>query len=167
MVRSDTENLRLAREIVAGSRSLTAPELMALAYDLREENQIGYARRVYSVALTEAPFELRDQVQIKLALATYKDPDLPIDDRLKTAESLLLEVLSRAQSLSVTDRQETLGILGAVYKQRWSVYGHKDHLEKSVFYYRSGYRLGIASDFGYTALNTALCSTLWRTPNAD
>jgi hypothetical protein len=74
---------------------------------------------------------------------------------LKTAESLLLEVLSRAESLSVVERQETLGILGAVYKQRWSVCGHKDHLEKSVFYYRSGYRMGIASDFGYTALHTA------------
>jgi hypothetical protein len=84
---------------------------MALAYDLREENQIGYARRVYRVTLSLAPPELRDQVQIKLALATYKDPDLPVDDRLKTAESLLLEVLSRAESLSVVERQETLGLV--------------------------------------------------------
>jgi hypothetical protein len=31
MARSDTAKLRLAREIVAGSLSLTEPELMALA----------------------------------------------------------------------------------------------------------------------------------------
>ena len=55
MARSDPAKLRLAREIVAGSLSLTEPELMALAYDLREENQIGYARRVYRVALSLAP----------------------------------------------------------------------------------------------------------------
>jgi predicted acylesterase/phospholipase RssA len=155
MARGDTEKLGLARQIVAGSRTLTAPELMALAYDLSEENQIGYARRVYQVALSQAPVESRDQAQIKLALTTYKDPDLPIDDRLKTAESLLLEVLSRAESLSVPLHQETLGILGAVHKRRWSGYGHKDDLEKAAFYYRGGYQLGIASDFGYTALNLA------------
>jgi len=155
MARNDTENLRLAREIVAGSRSLTAPELIDLAYSLREENHIGYARRICRVALPLAPLDQRNQIQIKLALATYKDPELPVDDRLTEAELLLREVLSRAESLSVAERQEALGILGAVYKQRWGVYGHKDCLEQAVSYYRSGYQLGIASDFGYTALNTA------------
>lgn len=155
MARSDTEKFTLAREIIAGSRSLTVPQLMDLADGLRDENQIGYARRISRVALSLAPRELRDKVQIKLALETYKDPDLPMDDRLKTAESLLLDLLARAESLPIDQRQETLGILGGVYKQRWSVYGHTDHLLKAVSYYRSGYQLGIATDFGYTALNTA------------
>ena len=155
MAKAESEKLRVAREIVAGSRSLATPELIRLAHDLSEENQIGYARRVYAVALSMAPPELHDQIQIKVALTTYKDPDLPVDDRLKTAESLLLNLLSRPASLPVTQVQEASGILGGVYKQRWSVYGHKDHLERALFYYRSGYRLGIASDFAYTALNTA------------
>src|SRR5437879_1161284 len=111
MAQSETERLRLAREIVAGSRSLTVPELMDLAYRLREENQVGYARRVYQVALSLATPQLLDQVQINLALATYKDPDLPVDDRTKAAESLLLDVLSRAETLPINRRQEALGAL--------------------------------------------------------
>ena len=140
---------------MAGRRSLEFPQLTELARALREENHIGYARRVYQVALSLAAPAVRDKVQTNLALATYKDPDLPVDTRLKTAEALLLDVLSRAAALSPGEHQEVLGQLGGVYKQRWSVYGHKDHLEKSLYYYRAGYALGIASDFGYTALNTA------------
>ena len=95
MARCDTAKRRVAREIVAGRLSLTAPELMALAYDLREENQIGYARRIYRVALSLAPPEPRDRVQIKLALATCKNPGLPVDDRLKTA--FVLDLLADAE----------------------------------------------------------------------
>ena len=155
MAQRETDNLKLAREIVAGSRNLSLSELTDLAHNLREENHTGYARRVLLVAFSLAPPELRAQIQIQLALATYKDPELPVDDRTKTAESLLLDVLSRAASLSLAQHQETLGVLGGVHKLRWNIYGHKSHLEKAVFYYHSGYRLGIASDFGYTALNTA------------
>jgi predicted acylesterase/phospholipase RssA len=155
MAQRETDSLRLAREIVAGGRSISVSELMDLAHGLREENHTGYARRVLQVALPLAPAELRNPIQIQLALSTYKDPDLPVDDRSKTAESLLLDLLSRAESLSLAQHQETLGILGGVHKLRWNVYGQKSHLEKAVFYYHSGYRLGIASDFGYTALNTA------------
>lgn len=155
MPRSDSENVRRAREIEAGSRSLKFQELVSLADNLKEENEIGHARRLYHVAQSLAPSELRDPIQIKLALTTYKDPDLSVDQRLRKAESLLLEILSRASALPVAQLQEALGVLGGVYKTRWSVYGHKDHLEKAAFYYRRGYDLGIASDFGYTALNTA------------
>jgi predicted acylesterase/phospholipase RssA len=155
MPQSNSENVRFAREIESGSRSLTLRELVKLADSLKEENEIGHARRVYQVAQSLAPNELRDQIQIKLALTTYKDPGLPVDERLKKAESMLLELLLRAATLPVSQLQETLGVIGGVYKTRWSVYGHKDHLEKAAFYYRSGYDLGIANDFGYTALNTA------------
>ncbi len=156
MEQSQTEKVTLARAILAGGRgALTVPELTELAHGLGEENQIGHARRIYRLALGLAPPEQRDPIRIKLALTTSKDTHLPVDERLKTAESLLLEVLSSAESLSASDRQEALGILGGVNKQRWSVYGHKDHLEKAAFYYRAGYQMGIASDFGYTAVNAA------------
>ena len=116
-----TENVRRAREIVAGSRGLTAPELMELAAALAGENQIGYARRVYREAWSLAPPELRDRIQLKVAFATYEDPDLPMEYRLEKAETLLLEILARADSLPIPRRQETLGMLGGVYKQRWRV----------------------------------------------
>lgn len=155
MPQTDTEKLRLAREIVAGSRSQSAEELYSLANSLREENQIGYARRVYDAALPLSTGDLHNKVQIKLALSTYKDPDLPVDQRLKTAEALLQDLLSRSERLTTALHQETLGILGAVYKQRWSVYAQKEALEKSLLYYRTGYELGIESDLAYTAVNTA------------
>jgi predicted acylesterase/phospholipase RssA len=147
--------LTLAREIVAGRRNLSSQQLYDLATELREANQIGYSRRILGVALASAGPELRNEIQIKLALSTYKDPDLPVDDRLKKAETMLRELLDRPATLTVHEHQEALGILGAVYKQRWSVYGHKDHLEKALLYYRAGYDLGIQTDFGYTAINTA------------
>jgi len=156
MPRTDSGNLTKARQIVAGDRGLSTQQLYDLAGALREENQIGYSRRIYEIALAEAqPQDLRNRIQIKLALSTYKDPELPVDDRLKKAEALLLDLTGRANLLTVAQQQETLGILGALYKQRWSVYGHKDHLEKSLFYYRKGYELGIEADRGYTAINTA------------
>jgi predicted acylesterase/phospholipase RssA len=150
----EPDNVRLAAQVVAGAR-LSLPELLDLAHSLGESNHIGYARRIYEIALTLAPATQSDSVRIKLALMTSKDPHLPVVDRLQTAESLLLDVLSRADSLAVRERQEVLGLLGAVYKQRWSVYGHKESLETAIFYYRRGYQLGIVSDLGYTALNAA------------
>jgi predicted acylesterase/phospholipase RssA len=155
MGRTETENIKLAREIIAGSRGLTVKELMELAFDLGENNDIGYSRRMYTLALTMAPPELHNDIQIKLAVSTYKDNHLPVEERLKSAESLLLDLLARGESLSTAQHQKTLGILGSVFKSRWSVYGHKDHLEKAIFYYRKGYQMGIGSDYGYTALNAA------------
>jgi len=155
MDRTETGNIKRAREIIAGGRGLTVMELMDLAFALGEENDIGYSRRMYAVALSLAPPELRNDIQIKLAVSTYKDNHLPVEERLKSAESLLIDLLARSESLSTAQHQQTLGILGSVFKSRWSVYGHKDHLEKAIFYYRKGYQMGIASDFGYTALNAA------------
>src|SRR5262249_40970526 len=143
------------RQVVAGSEALTAAEMVALADRLRDQNQITEARRVYYVALPKAPPELHDDLQVKLALATYKDPGLPLDSRLQKAEKLLLDVLARSQNMPVRQRQEILGLLGAVYKQRWSTYAHRDDLEQAVYYYRLGYQLGVSSDLGYTAINTA------------
>src|SRR5579863_9207405 len=154
MAQRDTESLRVAREIVAGSRQLSFADLMDLAYRLREENHVGYARRVYAVAVSMAPADCRSQAQIKFALATYKDPDLAVDDRANQAESILLDVLARS-GLITAERQEALGMLGGIHKLRFTVFGPKSHLEKSAACYRAGYELGVASDFGYTALNTA------------
>ena len=155
MGQHETDTLRTAREIIAGSRNLTFSELVDLAYRLREENHVGYARRVYTVALSLAPADQRNQVQIALAVATCKDPDLAVDDRTKQAESILQDLLARSAGLSPEQHQETLGVMGGVHKLRYSIYGHKTHLEKAAFYYRAGYQFGIPSDHGYTALNTA------------
>ncbi len=161
MRRIDNRNVEMAREAIAGGRSLSPAGLFALANDLREQNDIGYARRIYAIAATALPpgpegASQRDAVQIRLAQCTYGDPDLPVDERLKQAEAVLLDLLSRAASLTPSQHQEILGALGAVYKQRWSVYGHNEHLEKALLFYRSGRQLGIQPDLGYCAINEAL-----------
>jgi predicted acylesterase/phospholipase RssA len=156
MPKTESRNLTLAREIIGGSKELSSQELYDLAARLREENQIGYSRRVLRIAPPPTEPDLHNRIQIKLALSTYKDADLPVDERLKKAEAILQSLVDVAPTtLPVNQQQEALGILGAVFKQRWSVYGHINHLEKSLRYYHRGYDLGIPADLGYTAVNTA------------
>jgi predicted acylesterase/phospholipase RssA/tetratricopeptide (TPR) repeat protein len=145
-----------AAQVLAGSTRPSAAELYSLANKLREENQIGYSRRLYELAAKGAEeSDLRVRAEIKLALSTYKDPDLPIDDRLDTAEAMLTAILANFNAEDVSQRQEALGVLGAIHKQRWAVYGHRDHLDKSYAAYYEGYQLGIRNDLGYTGINTA------------
>src|SRR6266853_6234409 len=100
MPKSESDKLTLAREIVAGRRNLSLKQLYDLATELLEDNQIGYARRLYSVALASTSPDLRNKIQIKLALSTYKDPDLPVDERLKKAETMLQDLLDRSTALT-------------------------------------------------------------------
>ena len=155
MPRIESGNLAAAREIVGGERTMAPADLLSLGRALEDENHIGYARRVYGVAIQLPAHELADVLRIRLAFATYKDPDLPVDDRLRAAEALAADLLSRADILPVSQRQELFGILGGISRERWMVYGQKEHLEKAAVWYRRGYELGIAPDFGHSALNAA------------
>ena len=159
MRRIDDEKVITAREVIAGRRGFSPEDLCQLANDLLEMNDFGHARRVYAIVLSllaaQPGAALRTDAEIKLALGTYKDPDLPLDERLKTAEAMLLGLLARPDALTPDRRQQALGILGGIYKRRWSAYGHQEDLEKALQYYRAGYELGIAPDLGYTAINTA------------
>jgi predicted acylesterase/phospholipase RssA len=168
----DDEKVITAREVIAGCRGFSPGDLCQLADDLLEMNDFGHARRVYAIVLgllsAQPCAALRTDAEIKLALATYKDPDLPLDERLKTAEAMLLGLLARPAALMPARRQQALGILGGVHKRRWSAYGHQEDLEKALRYYRAGYELGIAPDLGYTAINTAFVLDLLAAgPNPD
>ena len=68
--------------------------LFDVAEKLVAENQLEIARRVFEKALDQASStvegsQLRIKILHKLAVVTYKDPDLPLDDRLKSAEAIL------------------------------------------------------------------------------
>jgi predicted acylesterase/phospholipase RssA len=86
-----------------------------------------------------------------LALVTYKDPDLPPDEKLDDALAVLME----ADDLPTTRDQETLGLAGSIHKRRWEVDGQKQHLERSLAFYLRGYEQGVKGDFGYTGINAA------------
>src|SRR6185369_6088415 len=102
--------------------------------------------------------KLRRRLIQQHALCTYKDPDLPVSDRLDNA----LEILSEIGSLAAvadgeTLDQETLGLAGAIHKRKWEADGQVQHLERSLGFYLRGYRhpKALAGDYGYTAINVA------------
>ena len=130
-------------------------EILELIKQLKREKAFGYARRL--LELLRESFDPETNEQLKLifaqehALCTYKDPDLPVSDRLDRA----LQILDAADALQKTESQETLGLAGAIFKRKWEVSGQKIHLEHSLYYYLRGYQQGPANDQGYTGINAA------------
>jgi tetratricopeptide (TPR) repeat protein len=154
MPRDDTENMKKAHSILEGKHE-TPKKLLALAKDLKKEKRFGLARKLLNRALQDSEIEkdinLKLEIGQQLSLCTYKDPDLPIGDRLERA----LKILNKADDLLETNNQETLGLAGAVYKRIWEVDGQKQNLERSLSYYDRGYGQGPVNDCGYTGINAA------------
>jgi len=94
---------------------------------------------------------LRAAFARRLALCTYKDPDLPADKALDTA----LAVLRENFDLAATVDQEVLGLTGAIWKRRFEVSAQKRDLERSGAYYLRGSEQGAVGDEGYTGINAA------------
>ena len=130
-------------------------EILELTRGLKREKAFGYARKLLGLARESLDQETDAQIKLKLAqqhaLCTYKDPDLPISDRLDRA----LRILDAADALRETKNQETLGLAGAIFKRKWEVDGQKQTLERSLSYYERGYQEGPVNDCGYTGLNAA------------
>lgn len=87
------------------------------------------------------------------ALCTYKDPDLPVTERFRRALELL-DAVDRFD-MDVAQRQESLGLRGAVYKRKWQIEGQRSDLVRARGCYQQGYELGPATDHGYTGINAA------------
>ncbi len=148
------EFVQEATEILRGKSEAPA-EILDLAMRLKDAREFGYARRILararrSPALSEDP-ALRLKIYQQSSLCTYKDSDLPVDRRLDRA----LEILREIEDFSRTRDQETLGLVGAIYKRKWEVDSQKPQLERSLFYYLRGYAEGVEGDQGYTGINAA------------
>jgi predicted acylesterase/phospholipase RssA len=148
-----------ARDVLAG-KSLPPVELLSLAKRLKGEQAFTQARRVLARALADASLSLDKSLALRVAqecaLCTYKDTDLPADDRL----DLALGILERADDLALTENQETLGLAGAISKRKWEVDPKRQALERSLHYYLRGYEQGTAGDQGYTGINAAFVHDL-------
>jgi predicted acylesterase/phospholipase RssA len=177
MSRTQSHSVQQAIEILKGAETATYAELDALSRALRRENQLGYARRLLEKAVdikTDATQEKQLGLVRDLVLCTYKDPDLPVDTRLRNAEAMLNTLLGEpvvtgseelfdsrfgrfAEALTTYPKlkQDLLGIAGAVQKRRWEVYGGRRHLVTAYEYYRRGYDMGADRDLGYTGINLA------------
>ena len=129
-----------------------AAEALCLAKGLKGLQRFTAARNVLARVPKEGvdPALKRKLAQVH-ALCTYKDPDLPTDAKLDRALMLLQE----AEDLSVTTDQETLGLAGAIFKNKWETDANPQHLERGLAYYLRGYQVGPAKDQGYTGINAA------------
>ena len=128
-----------------------AHEAFALVRELKRMQEFGYARRLLGcVRKAEVAEPLATKLRQQHALCMSKDGDLPPDAR----HDMAIAILEAGEDLQTTTDQETLGIAGGILKRRWEVDGRREHLERSLAYYRAGSSQGLG-DGGYTAINTA------------
>ena len=149
----ETENVKLAKKIIAGQDE-DFDIMFGLAKKLKNERAFGYARRILERARDKPEANhpgARLKLAQQLALVTYKDPDLPPDEKLDDAFNILCE----ADYPHNSNNQETLGLAGAIHKRRWELDGQKQHLERSLAFYLRGYEQGVEGDCGYTGINAA------------
>lgn len=152
----ETKNVLVtkARNTLRGTEK-TPKELLDLAKKLKNYKSFSYARRLLERASESDKIDDDNDLKLKIyqqwALCTYKDNDLPVDLRLDNA----LKILKKVENLDTTVKQETLGIVGAIYKRKWEVDNQKIQLELALLYYRRGYEQGAENDQGYTGINAA------------
>lgn len=149
------QNVEKAKLILRGADA-SLDQMRQLAKDLKNDTSFGYGWKILS-RLRRKP-EVQKDKELDLGLAqqqavcTYKDPDLPADQRLDRA----FEILERADNLRTTEDQETLGIAGAINKRCWELDGQKQHLERALAFYLRGHGLGVETDDnGYNGINAA------------
>jgi predicted acylesterase/phospholipase RssA len=151
---------------------------------LKRKGAYGYARQVLDCAAglleaepmrSAAPEVLSKELRWlsqQRAFATYKDPSLPSDTRLRDA----LVILEKQCGLNLTtcDDPETLGLAGAIYKRLWEVTRARAHLELALAHYRRGYDVMLASpkhdlyDSGaFTGVNVAYVCDLLATETPE
>lgn len=153
--RKPSESVLQAQEVLRVPNLLKPDEVLKLSAKLKEGKAFTYARRILARTIKDPRIyedkKLRLKTYQQLALCTYKDADLPADERLDRALNSLREV----EDLSETKNQETLGLAGAIYKRKWEIDNQKSQLERALLYYLRGYDEGPANDQGYTGINAA------------
>jgi predicted acylesterase/phospholipase RssA len=141
-------------------------EGLLLVEQLKTGEMFDYACRL--LALLRSADTGDNALRLKLAqmhaFCTYKNQDQPVLERLDAA----LAILEQGAQLSAGPTQETLGLAGSIYKQKWLVDGQKQHLETAFRSYYRGHQQGVtASDFGYTGINAAFVLDLLSEIEAD
>ena len=149
-------DIALGQTVLRG-KHIVPQEIYNLAEQLRKVNEFGLARRLYGRIREQADWmQLKQTAALvgqRHALSTYKDPDLPAAERFARALEILDEVdqfdlrappasLSPGEAAkfdrdqnAVKQRQESLGLRGAVHKRRWQTGGQHVDLERSLGFY--------------------------------
>jgi predicted acylesterase/phospholipase RssA/tetratricopeptide (TPR) repeat protein len=158
--RESNPQVERAKAILRGATA-ELDEIERLGDQLRDSRYFGYARQLFSRARRHPELRVASpKRQLKLtqrhALCTYKDNDLPGDERFGEA----LEILAEGDLNAEEPSQETLGLAGAIYKNKWRLAGRRRDLERSAALYMRGHMQGVEADFGYTGINAAFVHDL-------
>ena len=153
--RDRQETIQKGYEMVRG-RSAGLAELQDVAEKGKDLRSFSLARRLFALARHHPDAaELAPEQRLKLiqreALCTYKDDDVPSNERFARA----IEILQQGDLPSPNPSQESLGLAGAIYKGLWKLTGDRAHLERSLTFYQSGAKADFKGDFGYTRINAA------------
>ncbi|HEU0076796.1 MAG TPA: patatin-like phospholipase family protein [Longimicrobiaceae bacterium] len=166
--------LEEARAAIREQRCVPIKREKTLVGALKAAGRFDYARKLLEICRARpAPASLGPTKQQdhdlwraqQHSLCTYKDRDLPADERLKRAWA----ILQAADDPACSVHQETLGQAGAIHKRLWELDTDSRHLERSLHFYLRGYELGVpGTDNGYTAINAAfVLDLLARQESAD
>jgi predicted acylesterase/phospholipase RssA len=157
------QTIRSGYQIIRG-RSAGLEEIQKLAEEAKNLRSFSLARRLFTLARQQPEAALlTPSMQLKLlqrqVLCTYKDDDLPTEERFPQA----LELLRQGDLSGHDPSQESLGLAGAIYKGFWRITGSRSHLERSLAFYLEGARQQLVGDYGYTRINSAFVLDLLAT----
>ena len=133
-------NLDRAKTLLRQS-TMSAKEAYDVAENLKDFNEFGYARKLFGRIRAARDYTGLENKRVKTgqrhALCTYKDATC----RGRSIPRAL-EILDEVDQLECKpfQRQEWLGLRGAVYKRMWQVEGQRKDLLRSLAYYLKGLR---------------------------
>jgi predicted acylesterase/phospholipase RssA len=162
---AEDNDVGLAKKLLRG-QSAALQEIIDLAERLYAVRFYGYARRLFELARQQPdaarlPADRKLKLAQRLALTTYRDPDLPAAMRFTGALSTLESADMHPPDPSLPEPcQETLGLAGAIHKYKWNFNGQRSEIEHSYFEYARGAKQPIEGDFGYTRINAAFVADL-------
>jgi hypothetical protein len=132
------EAINKARSIIRGERTLDTTGLQNLISELDKLEQFGYATEVLLVKMKvdeSNGLTIRLKDYETLARYIYKDHSLPSLFKFKKA----LQELTSHEDLATTERCETLGLAGAIYKRKWQFDHQFKNLILARYYYKRGF----------------------------
>ncbi|AEF99993.1 tetratricopeptide repeat-containing protein [Methylomonas methanica] len=132
---------------------LDETETLRLTKRLKNLDEHALARQLLTKLLEQG---CSDDLAIKatqqLALNTYKDGELPPDQRHDRALTILEGIGLRSPDCK---DPETLGQAGAIYKRKFDRSGRLEDLQAAQYFYQRGWTLNPEQDMGYCGINAA------------
>ncbi|MEO6723411.1 MAG: patatin-like phospholipase family protein [Ferruginibacter sp.] len=129
-----------ARKVLRGERNLSSKQLKDLYIELEKLDQFAYATEVL-LAKMKLDEEAGEMISVKeyhkLVTYIYKDHSLPSSFKFEKA----LQELKTNNDLFNSDKCETLGLAGAIYKRKWKFDHQFKNLVLSQFFYKKGFQL--------------------------